>query len=181
MEQWRRENGRFVPQMANWLRGERWKDPLTPVEERQVKERELQEAQAQREKERREADTAKIERLRPLFRAFAVKFGPTAENNAFAGGLWMYLHGKGMAPSPDDVPDDNTLGIVDFINAFKAKREQEAWIAAHPGYGDSAASASVPLETPRRENGAVSSGDFLRARGLLDTFLKRQEAVCHAV
>jgi hypothetical protein len=29
-EQWRRENGRFIPCPATWLNGRRWEDQLTP-------------------------------------------------------------------------------------------------------------------------------------------------------
>lgn len=30
-ESWQKEQGRFIPQMANWLRGQRWLDPTLPV------------------------------------------------------------------------------------------------------------------------------------------------------
>jgi hypothetical protein len=174
MEQWQRENGRFVPQMANWLRGERWKDPLTPVEEERVQRKKEIEAQVLREKEREKAENARNEHLRTLFRAFAVRFGPVKEHNAFACGMWMYLHGRGMAPSPDDVPENNSLGLVDFMKAFKAKREQEAWIAAHPEYA-TPPSVPVPLGQSKRENAAISCGDFLRAKELLQKLPSRQD------
>ena len=32
-EGWQREQGRFVPQMGNWLRGQRWLDPLPLAEQ----------------------------------------------------------------------------------------------------------------------------------------------------
>jgi hypothetical protein len=181
-EQWQRENGRFVPQMVNWLRGQRWKDPLPPAEEQSAKHRKTTEAQAPGEKERQAAAKAKSERLRELFRAFAVKFGPVDEHNDYACGLWRYLHAKGMPPTPDDVPDDNTLSLVDFLNEFKRKRQDEAWLAAHPRYEAAPAPLPSPDGPPKRENNPLACGDYLRATGLLDTILKRQEeAVCLAV
>lgn len=30
-DSWQREQGRFVPQLGNWLRGKRWLDPITPA------------------------------------------------------------------------------------------------------------------------------------------------------
>lgn len=35
-EQWARENGKFVPYPATWLRGRRWEDELAPAAERKV-------------------------------------------------------------------------------------------------------------------------------------------------
>jgi hypothetical protein len=181
-EQWQRENGRFVPQMVNWLRGQRWKDPLSPAEEEKAKQRELIAAQARREEERQAAKEVGKEPLRTLYRAFAAKFGPTDEHNDYACGLWKYLHAKGMAPSPDDVPDDNTLSLVDFLHEFKRKRAQEAWLAGNALYKASTKPLPALADVPQRENSPVACGDYLRTKGLLDNLLKQQgEALCKAV
>jgi hypothetical protein len=181
-EQWQRENGRFVPQMGNWLRGQRWKDPLSPTEEEKIKQRELVAAQARREEEHKRVKEVEKEPLRAQYRAFAVKFGPTEDHNDYACGLWKYLHSKGMAPTPDDVPDDNALGLVDFLHEFKRKRKEQAWLAANPHYGASAGPVPASAGVPQRENGALACGDYLRTKGLLDNLLKQQgEALCKAV
>lgn len=125
-EGWQREQGRFVPQMGNWLRGQRWLDPLPPAElaeaaqnqsalhARRVREEQEQRLQAQKEAERA--------RLRPLFDAFAAKFPPIA-NDAMPFGIWQYLHSQNRAPSADDVPPENSLGIIEFLNEFKRRRQ----------------------------------------------------------
>ena len=125
-EGWQREQGRFVPQMGNWLRGQRWLDPLPPAElaetaqkqsalhARRVREEQEQRLQAQKDAERA--------RLRPLFDAFAAKFPPLA-NDAMPFGIWQYLHSQNRAPSADDVPPENSLGIIAFLNEFKRRRQ----------------------------------------------------------
>jgi hypothetical protein len=168
--------------MVNWLRGQRWKDPLSPAEEEKTKQRELIAAQARREEERQAAKDVEKEPLRALYRAFAVKFGPTDEHNDYACGLWKYLHAKGMAPTPDDVPADNTLSLVDFLHEFKRKRKEEAWLAANLRNGASAGPVPASAGAPQRENSPVACGDYLRTKGLLDNLLKQQkETLCEAV
>lgn len=136
-ESWQRDNGRYVPQMGNWLRGQRWLDPLSPAEEAAEQERQRREKlsrslQAQEEQERRlqEQRNAEKARLRPLFDALAAMFAEPF-NDAMAFGTWMYLHSKGLAPGASDVPAGNVLGIVDFMNAFKRKREEAQYLASH--------------------------------------------------
>ena len=146
-ESWQREQGRFVPQMGNWLRGQRWLDPLSPAEEAAERERQrreelsrilrMQEEQERRQQERRNAEKA---RLRPLFDALAAKFMEPF-NDAMAFGSWLHLHSKGFAPLASDVPSNNSQGIMDFMNAFKRKREEAQYRARHgqpeanrPGY-----------------------------------------------
>ena len=133
-ESWQREQGRFVPQMGNWLRGQRWLDPLSPAEEQERQHREalsrslrMQEEQERRQQEQRNAEKA---RLRPLFDALAVKFTEPF-NDAMAFGTWMYLHSKGLAPRASDVPPGNVHGVVDFMNTFKRKREEAQYRARH--------------------------------------------------
>lgn len=133
-ESWQREQGRFVPQMGNWLRGQRWLDPLPPAEQTEQRHGlELrQAAQAWEEQERRvqEQQRAEKERLRPLFDAFAAKFPPSS-NNAMSFGMWLHLHSQNLAPSASDVPPANALGIVEFMNDFKRKAQTAAFRETH--------------------------------------------------
>lgn len=125
-EGWQREQGRFVPQMGNWLRGQRWLDPLPLAEQAEVAQNEsslralhVREEQEQRRQAQKDAERA---RLRPLFDAFAAKFPPIA-NDAMPFGIWQYLHSQNRAPSADDVPPENSLGIIEFLDEFKRRRQ----------------------------------------------------------
>ena len=125
-EGWQREQGRFVPQMGNWLRGQRWLDPLPLAEQAEATQKQsalqalrVREGQEQRLQKRKDAERA---RLRPLFDAFATKFPPIA-NDAMPFGIWQYLHSQNRAPSADDVPPENSLGIIAFLNEFKRRRQ----------------------------------------------------------
>lgn len=125
-EGWQREQGRFVPQMGNWLRGQRWLDPLSPTEEAKAAQSQaaLETFRPREEQERRlreQKDTEKA-RLRPLFDAFAAKFPPVA-NYAMPFGIWQYLLSQHRAPLAADVPPENNLGIVEFLNEFKHRRQ----------------------------------------------------------
>lgn len=157
---WQREQGRFVPQMGNWLRGQRWLDPLSPAEEAEAKERlrrseQNRAIQAQEEQESRlqEQRTAEKERLRPLYNAFAAKFAKPV-NEAMAFGTWLYLHSKGIAPTALDVPQNNTLELIDFMNAFKRQREEAVYRTS--------ASLSQTNQAPLRADGFIQCGDVLR-------------------
>ena len=133
LETWQREQGRFVPQMSNWLRGQRWLDAsvMAAAKETETAQRAADALQTmQREEENRKTVQDKErEALRPCFDAFAEKFQihdkPWIRPMAF--GLWMHLHEKHRAPTPSDVPDDNQLGISDFLQAFKRRCEEAAW------------------------------------------------------
>ncbi|WP_300909135.1 helix-turn-helix domain-containing protein [uncultured Desulfovibrio sp.] len=125
-EGWQCEQGRFVPQMGNWLRGQRWLDPLPLAEQAEAAQNQsalralrVREEREQRLKEQKDAERA---RLRPLFDAFAAKFPPLA-NDAMPFGIWQYLHSQNRAPSADDVPPENSLGIIEFLNEFKRRRQ----------------------------------------------------------
>lgn len=125
-EGWQREQGRFVPQMGNWLRGQRWLDPLPLAEQAEAAQNEssLQALRVREEREQRlqAQKDAERARLRPLFNAFAAKFPPIA-NDAMPFGIWQYLHSQNRAPSADDVPPENSLGIIEFLNEFKRRRQ----------------------------------------------------------
>ncbi|WP_419525141.1 helix-turn-helix domain-containing protein [Bilophila wadsworthia] len=153
---WQREQGRFVPQMGNWLRGQRWLDPLSPAEVAEAAQNQsalralrVREEQEQRLKERKDAEKA---RLRPLFDAFAAKFPPLA-NDAMPFGIWQYLHSQDRAPSADDVPPENNMSIVEFLNEFKQRRQTADFLTKRQ-----------PLNA-RREAGTPcrSAGDSVRS------------------
>lgn len=133
-ESWQREQGRFVPQMGNWLRGQRWLDPVPPsCQAEQQHAQDLQQAmRAREEQEQRQHETrlADKTRLRPLFDAFAAKFPPVA-NEALPFGLWLHLHSRNHAPSANDVPPGNTLGIVEFLNEFKRRSRTADFLTKH--------------------------------------------------
>lgn len=149
---WQREQGRFVPQMGNWLRGQRWLDPLSPAEVAEAAQDQstLQALRALEEREQRlkEQQKAKRARLRPLFDAFAAEFPPIA-NDAMPFGIWQYLHSQNRAPSAADVPPENDLGIVEFLNKF-GRRQTADFTAKHPQLG--ARHEAKPL---RRQVGAI--------------------------
>ena len=155
-EGWQREQGRFVPQMGNWLRGQRWLDPLPRAEQAEAAQkqsalhaRHVREEQEQRLQAQKDAERA---RLRPLFDAFAAKFPPIA-NDAMPFGIWQYLHSQNRAPSADDVPPENSLGIIEFLNEFKRRRQTADFLTKR-----------LPLNA-RREVGTPcrSVGEILRS------------------
>ena len=153
-EGWQREQGRFVPQMGNWLRGQRWLDPLSPAEVAEAAQNQaalralhVREEQEQRLKERKDAEKA---RLRPLFDAFAAKFPPLA-NDAMPFGIWQYLHSQHRAPFAEDVPPDNSLSIVEFLNEFKQRRQTADFLKKHQ-----------PLSHRDTGTSCRSAGDILR-------------------
>ena len=166
-ETWQREQGRFVPQMNNWLRGQRWLDmpsAATPVASAAPTARESEvvrqaaralQAMQQREEARKAAQDKEREALRPRFEAFAAKFSMDAQPwlKPMAFGLWMHLHNTLGAPAPSDVPDDNRLGIVDFLRRFKGRCEQAAWQS-------SPSPQAEPFSSARFGN-AVLCGDIL--------------------
>ena len=135
-ETWQREQGRFVPQMSNWLMGQRWLDDavMTAAKETEARERSAAALQAMQQKAeaRRAAMDKEREALRPRFEAFAEKFHlhvkPWIRPMAF--GLWMHLHSAHRAPAPSDVPENNTLDIIEFLKAFRQRCEERAWRAS---------------------------------------------------
>jgi hypothetical protein len=190
-ESWQRENGRYIPQMANFLRGQRWLDPLSPEEKQKAREKETLQA-AKRTLET--AETAKKEehnRLRPLFNAFADNFPVLEEqhNDAMAYGTWRYLHSKGQAPLASDVPDGNALGIMAFMKAFQRTREGDDRRLEHPVRDLQPSNGNFQASTDNfqgetrgnRARTAASCGEILRANGLLSRLAPQKEVLCAAV
>jgi len=132
-ENWQREQGRFVPQMSNWLRGQRWLDGAVTAAaneaEAQQQSAAVVQAMLQKEEAGNAARAREREVLRPSFEAFAEKFQLPADHKLrpMAFGLWMHLHTTHRAPTPADVPDDNQLGIAEFLRVFKRRCEEAAW------------------------------------------------------
>ena len=148
-ENWQREQGRFVPQMGNWLRGQRWLDPLPAAAQREQKRKQSfhQAVQAQEQQEHENYRT-QAERLRPEFEAFAACFSETFHQPR-ALGAWMYLHSQNLAPRANDVPSGNTLGIFDFMEQFKIRRK------AVQGSRRESRSGGSPLFSPHLQHGSA--------------------------
>ena len=73
------------------------------------------------EKEQQAAQKAKAT---PLLEAFAAKF--REELLPLHRGKWMHLHSLGIAPLASDVPEDNTLDMLAFMNAFERQQTAQA-------------------------------------------------------
>ena len=124
---WQRENGRFIPHLSNFLKGERWNDPLSDEE---VKAETQRQQNIEREKLRLEVEQLKAKeyeerrkKTEPLFDAFAAKFSGQFHRPMIFG-TWLYLYQKGIAPMATDVPEDNCLDIFAFLKDFERKRKQ---------------------------------------------------------
>ena len=109
---WNREHGRYVPQLVNWLRGQRWLDelpssPAAVATDHDAKVRAWEAAQ-----ERRQADPD-LEAVRPQFEAFLARFRDTRLRGP-AWGLWTLLHKAGRAPQAHDVADASASPL-DFL------------------------------------------------------------------
>ncbi|WP_300802491.1 helix-turn-helix domain-containing protein [uncultured Desulfovibrio sp.] len=116
---WKRENGRFVPQLANWLRGQRWLDELpasssaAAATDNDAKVRAWEVAH-----ERQQADPD-LEAVRPQFDAFLARFRDTRLRGP-AWGLWALLHKAGHAPQAHDVTDTaSSVSPLDFLKQWK--------------------------------------------------------------
>ena len=120
---WLKENGRFVPYLFNWLKGQRWLDELsdagaTVTPEEKTRQDQAQQTLAHIEKQeqarqaRHEDETA---RLRPEFEKFLSRFSDGSRKRGPAWGLWSVLHRRGKAPKASDVPSDCGLGVYEFL------------------------------------------------------------------
>ena len=121
---WNREGGRYVPQLVNWLRGQRWLDEAegSPAKEENARVREEAARQTARleeaEMRRKAAHEREAEKLRPAFEKFLACFPEGTENHGPAWGLWNLLHSKGQAPSAADV-SDVSLSPFAFLNQWR--------------------------------------------------------------
>ena len=113
---WNREHGRYVPQLVNWLRGQRWLDelpssPAAVATDHDAKVRAWEAAQ-----ERRQA-YPDLEAVRPQFEAFLARFRDTRLRGP-AWGLWTLLHKAGRAPQAHDVADASASPL-DFLRQWR--------------------------------------------------------------
>lgn len=119
---WQRENGRFIPQLSNFLKGERWNDPLSEAEIKEKENKKIVEQRQKQEEEfkaaRRKEFEAKQEKYLPVFNAFAAKFKEPFHFPAIFA-MWLHLAEQNLAPLEKDVPDDNKMEIYQFITWFK--------------------------------------------------------------
>lgn len=119
---WLKEHGRFIPQLVNWLKGQRWQDAVpdaaayTP--EKKAENFRSTAAFDEQEKRRRAAGHEKTARLRPAFEAFLARFGDGQKNRGPAWGLWCLLHEKGKAPQAAQV-ENVDMGVMEFLKNHK--------------------------------------------------------------
>jgi DNA-binding MarR family transcriptional regulator len=162
---WQRENGRYIPQLHNFLRDERWLDPLSPEEEEAAQQRlaaEQAELSRKREQDAHEAEQqAERERLQPIYEAFKARFSAEDQNGSQEArllGTWRYLHARYARPTAADVPDGNTLTILEFLNTYQRRREAEAYHATRAAVAVSERPdrASVNYAAVPRDNGFLA-------------------------
>lgn len=130
---WLKEHGRFVPMLTNWLKGHRWLDE-SPEDSTALPRPNEIEDHAQKKctehtlavlEERQKAKAAIFDSLRPAFNEFFSRFHDQSCRGP-AWGLWCHMHCKGIAPSAADVPSDNTLPPLQFLQ----HHQREAIMAA---------------------------------------------------
>lgn len=119
---WVKEHGRFVPQLVNWLKGKRWLDEApadvmsTPEETARIEEtKRLNTRFEEEEKKRKAALQEEATRLGPAFNAFLSQFHDGEKMRGPAWGLWCLLHRKGKAPCADQVPDNYSDGVLNYL------------------------------------------------------------------
>ncbi len=129
--QWQKEEGRYIPLPANYLRGERWRDSAdspsllassltasspSPLTERDRVHRQRVDEEVQRVESKKEADKVLKEDLRPAFDSLRSHFRPTGTdtNHAPSLGFFVHLHKKGMMPQKEHIPVD--AGERDFFD-----------------------------------------------------------------
>jgi hypothetical protein len=186
-EKWKRENGRFIPYLSNFLTGQRWLDPLSSEEEavnyKRIEAEQLSLAH-KREVEAGEArNREKKRRLRLIYDAFAERFGDEAkqtneriDHKNF--GTWMFHYGKYQGPTAADVPDGNTLCIADFMTEYQRRRDAEAYYAAQQ---TPVAARDSQSHSDNRKRKPMSCAEILRGGGnLMAKFWPAPQPLCAA-
>lgn len=113
---WNREHGRYVPQLVNWLRGQRWLDELPSSPAAVATDHDAKVRAWEAPQERRRADPD-LEAVRPQFEAFLARFRDTRLRGP-AWGLWTLLHKAGRAPQAHDVADASASPL-DFLRQWR--------------------------------------------------------------
>lgn len=153
---WQRENGRFIPHLSNFLKGERWNDApvgeAVPQTALSKESEQLRLAQEHATEQRQLEHAKKKARYMPEFEAFAARFAG-AFHFPMVFGRWLALREKNRAPQASDVPEDTTLGIMEFIALF-----QRGYRPVHLP----SAKASAGSRSPREGGGPTSLSEILR-------------------
>lgn len=124
---WQREHGRFVPQLVNWLKGQRWQDevpapssqpPVPGADPRQEEIRRRFEDEERRREASARADVALPAPAREAFERFLVRFAGGENFRGPAFGLWSQLLRRGVAPGAADVGERGT-DVLTFLRQWK--------------------------------------------------------------
>lgn len=177
--QWQKDHGRYVPKLSNFLRDQRWLDPLSDEEAAENRKRLEAERMELARKQAEEAETARSreqrERLRPIFNAFTARFSAEArqaneQQDNMRFGTWRHSYGKYAGPTAADVPDGTDADIMNFLESYKHQRKQDAYRASHQATPlapqPTALLAALPAHhshSANRENKPVSLADILRS------------------
>lgn len=126
-QSWQREHGRFVPQLVNWLRGQRWQDkvpapssqPSVPgADPRQEEIRRRFEEEERRREASARADAALPAQARETFEGFLARFAGGEKFRGPAFGLWSLLFQRGIAPAAADVGERGS-DVLSFLRQWK--------------------------------------------------------------
>lgn len=126
-QSWQRERGRFVPQLVNWLKGQRWLDevpapssqPSVPgADPRQEEIRRRFEAEERRREASASADVALPAPAREAFEGFLARFAGGEKFRGPAFGLWNQLFRRGIAPRAADV-GERGMDVLSFLRRWK--------------------------------------------------------------
>ena len=126
-QSWQRERGRFVPQLVNWLKGQRWQDevpapssqpPVPGADPRQEEIRRRFEDEERRREASARADVALPAPAREAFERFLARFAGGEKFRGPAFGLWSQLLRRGSAPGAADVGERGT-DVLTFLRQWK--------------------------------------------------------------
>ena len=126
-EAWKRENGRFIPQMSNWLRGQRWLDAVEyhdcqaseqPSAEEQAHLQRWREQEARRIAQQRKRRNELLPKFEAFIRRFSVPLDEGRRHLAF--GRWMFLHdSRGCFADIEKIPVPVGVNPADFIVNYR--------------------------------------------------------------
>ena len=126
-QSWQRERGRFVPQLVNWLKGQRWQDevpapssqpPVPGADPRQEEIRRRFEEEERRREASASADATLPAPAREAFEGFLARFAGGEKFRGPAFGLWSQLLRRGNAPGAADV-GERGADVLTFLRQWK--------------------------------------------------------------